>query len=86
MALSAVGRKALLEHGTQLRVATRLDVSTAYVSAVVNGEMLPKTRLGWRSYRKVQRAVAKALGLDVTEAFQAWERGEQEEIQQQRAS
>lgn len=80
MALSAVGRKALLEHGRQKAVAKRLNFSTAYVSAVVNGELIPKTRSGWKNYRRVQSAVAKELGMDVTDAFTAYERGEFESL------
>lgn len=76
MALSAVGRKALLEHGRQKVVATRLGVSRAFVSAVVNGELIPKTRSGWKTYRRVQAAIAKEIGLEVPEAFQPHELGE----------
>ena len=47
------------------------------MSAVVNGTSLPVTERGWKSYRRVQRAVAKALGLSVEEAFQPHELGEQ---------
>jgi hypothetical protein len=81
MALSAIGRKALLEHGRQKAVADRQKVSTAYVSGVVNGELLPKTRLGWKKYRRVQKELAKEIGMDWTEAFSAFERGEEPERQ-----
>lgn len=78
MALTAVSRKVLLRnhHGAQRKIARRLGIEEARVSAVVNGEDLPKTELGWRSYRRAQRAIAKALGLSVEEAFQDFERGE----------
>lgn len=76
MALTAVGRKALLEHGRQKVVAGRARVSPAYVSAVNACEWIPKTRRGWEKYRRVQLAIARELGLDVTEAFAAFERGE----------
>jgi hypothetical protein len=76
MALNGIGRKALLEHGRQKAVADRLKFSTAYVSAVVNGELIPKTRGGWKNYRRVQSAIARELGMDVTDAFTASERGE----------
>jgi hypothetical protein len=75
MALSALGRKHLLEHGVQHRIALRLSVSDAFVSSVVRGEERPATRDGWKTYRRVQREVAKALSLRVVEAFSAWERG-----------
>lgn len=76
MALSSLGRKHLMEHGRQKAVAGRTRTSRAYVSAVVNGELIPKTRLGWKKYRRVQLAIARELGMDVTEAFSASERGE----------
>lgn len=76
MALSAIGRKALLEHGTQTKIAAQLSLSDGFVSAVVLGDDLPKTRKGWKNYRRVQLAIARELGLDVTEAFTAFERGE----------
>ena len=78
MALSPIGRKALLEYGAQVRVATRLDLSTAFVSAVVNGELIPKSRSGWKNYRRVQNAIAKELGMNVQDAFSQSERGELE--------
>lgn len=67
-----------MEHGRQKAVATRLGVSTAYVSAVVNGELLPKTRGGWKKYRRVQKELAKEIGMEWPEAFSASERGETE--------
>lgn len=79
MALTAVGRKALLEHGRQKVVAGRARVSPAYVSAVNACDWIPKTRRGWEKYRRVQDAIAKELNLDVSEAFTAYERGELEQ-------
>lgn len=55
------------------------------MSVVVNGQDVPVTENGWRSYSRVQKAIARALGLTVEEAFQAWERGEVE-AQQEMAS
>lgn len=77
MALTAVGRKALLldHHGAQRKIARRLSVEESRVSDVVKGSNIPTTEVGWRSYRRVQRAIAKTLGLRVDEAFQAFERG-----------
>jgi hypothetical protein len=51
------------------------------VSAVVNwteGDDLPQTDAGWKSWRRVQKAVAKALKMDVAEAFSPTERGDVE--------
>ena len=78
MALSAIGRKALLPHGAGRKIARRLEVEEARVSSVVNGQDVPVTANGWKSYSRIQKAVAKALGLTVEEAFQDWERGEVE--------
>jgi hypothetical protein len=81
MALNAIGRKHLLPHGSQRKIARRLEVEESAVSAVVNwmpGDEMPKTDAGWKSWRRVQRAVAKALNLRVVEAFSPEERGEVE--------
>lgn len=80
MALSAIGRKALLPHGSQRKIARRLSIEESRVSAVVSGNLLPQTEAGWKSYKKVQRAIAKALGLSVEEAFQPHELGEVETV------
>lgn len=75
MALSALGRKHLLEHGKQREIADALRVQQGFVSDVVNGYSLPRTARGWKRYRKVQRAVAHRLNLTVEEAFSERERG-----------
>lgn len=75
MSLSAIGRKALLEHGRQTKIAGRFRVSDQYVSDVVNGERIPKTKRGWARYARIQQAVADELNLTVEEAFSAYERG-----------
>jgi hypothetical protein len=80
MALSALGRKHLLPHGAQRKIARRLGIEEARVSAVVNGTEIPVTEQGWKSYRRVQRAVAKVLNLSVEEAFQSHERGVSQEV------
>lgn len=81
MALNAIGRKALLsdgKHGVQRKIARQLGVDDARVSAVVNGIGRPRTEAGWKTYNRIQRAIAKALGLSVEEAFGAEERGVEE--------
>jgi transcriptional regulator with XRE-family HTH domain len=80
MALSALGRKHLLPHGAQRKIARRLGVEESRVSAVVNGEATPVTEAGWKSWRRIQKAVARTLGLDVEEAFSDQERGVQQEV------
>ncbi len=82
MGLNAVGRKALLQgkHGTQRKIARLLGVEESRVSAAVNGLDIPRTENGWKHYRRIQEAVAEALGLSVEEAFTAQERGVQESV------
>lgn len=77
MALTAVSRKVLLRnnHGAQRKIARQLGIEESRVSAVANGEDLPKTELGWKTYRRVQKAIARVLDLPVEEAFQPFERG-----------
>lgn len=77
MALSALGRKHLLEYGRQATIARRYRVSRQYVTAVVNGDNRPKTRKGWERYSRIQQAVADELGMTKQEAFSAAERGEE---------
>ena len=76
MALSAIGRKALLPHGSQRKIARKLGIEEARVSAVVSGTQVPLTEAGWKSYRRVQRAIARVLNLSLEEAFQSHELGE----------
>lgn len=65
MPLSAIGRKVLLPFGKQREIARRLDVSTSYVSMIVNGGRIPRSGQG----RQVAVAVARALGMKLHEAF-----------------
>jgi DNA-binding transcriptional regulator YdaS (Cro superfamily) len=83
MALSAIGRKALMPHGAQRKIARQLGVEESRVSAAVNGTGLPITELGWKSYRRTQRAIARVLGLSLREAFQPHELGDVLQEQQE---
>jgi transcriptional regulator with XRE-family HTH domain len=65
MPLNALGRKVLLPFGTQRRIARRLNVSTSYVSMIVNGGRIPRTGQG----RAVAVAISRALGMKLSEAF-----------------
>lgn len=84
MALNAIGRKALLmgRHGLQRRLARQLEVDEARVSSVVNGTDFPRTERGWKSYNRIQRTFAKALGLTMEQAFSAEERGVESRVAQ----
>lgn len=75
MALSAPGRKHLLEHGRQTKIAGRFHVSDQYVSGVVNGDPMPKTRKARARWARIQQAVADELGMPVEDAFTEYERG-----------
>lgn len=86
MALSAIGRKHLLEYGKQHEVAEALGIAESYVSQVVNGFGFPRTQKGWRKYRKVQRSIAARLGMTVEEAFSETERGVPETERQSSAA
>lgn len=81
MALSAIGRKHLLERGKQQEIAGRLRVVPGYVSQVVNGVGLPLTKKGWKQYRRVQIAIARSLNMRLDEAFSPRELGAEEERQ-----
>ncbi len=82
MALNAIGRKALLNHGKQREIADRQSLNPATVSQAVNGVGFPLSPKGWVKYRKAQVAIARALGLRLDEAFQPHELG----IRQQSAA
>lgn len=75
MALSPLGRKHLLPWGKQDEIAKRLGVIPGYVSQVVNGLAIPRSKRGWKLYRKVQVAIARALGMRLDEAFTPRELG-----------
>ena len=69
MPLSAPIRKHLLGFGKQKEIARRIGVSEGYVSNVINGLATPRTPKGWRTYRRVQVAIARALNLPLAEVF-----------------
>lgn len=75
MALGALGRKVLLQPSKQQEIADRMGEPKSFVSKVVNGRQIPTSPRGWKRYRRVQVAVARAIGLRVDEAFQDYERG-----------
>lgn len=61
--------KARLERGAQKRIAAALGVPAPTVSNVITGAYRPRTERGRKTQRKVQKAVAKAIGLKVEEVF-----------------
>lgn len=58
-----------MPHGVQTAIATAEKVSDAYVTAVMNGTITPKSPAAKRKLRRVQVALARMLDLRVDEAF-----------------
>jgi hypothetical protein len=69
MPLSIAERKHRMPYGAQLEVAKEQAVSESYVSAVMNGDVRPKTDVTRKKLRRVQVALARKLGVTVDEAF-----------------
>jgi hypothetical protein len=69
MPLSIAERKHRMPYGAQVAVATELEVAESYVSAVMNGEVRPKTDVTREKLSRVQIALAHKLELPVEEAF-----------------
>lgn len=69
MPLSPVERKHYLPFGAQIRLAAKCGVSKGFVSKVVNDVDRPRTLRGWRTWRRVQVAIARELGVPVADAF-----------------
>ena len=65
----AVKSKERLEHGLQRKIARQLGLSEGYVSEVVTGASNPRTERGRKTQRRVQVAVARAIGKRVDEVF-----------------
>jgi hypothetical protein len=69
MPLTIAERKHRMPSGAQREVARELRVDPSYVSRVMADDIRPKTRLGRKSVRRVQVAIARKLGMTVDEAF-----------------
>ena len=63
-----------MPYGAQVAVATELEVAESYVSAVMNGEVRPKTEATREKLARVQVALAQKLELPVDEVFPEHER------------
>jgi DNA-binding transcriptional regulator YdaS (Cro superfamily) len=61
--------KALMEHGEQKKIAASLGVAEPTVSNVITGAYRPRTDRGRKTLRRVQVAVARAIGKRVDEVF-----------------
>lgn len=69
MPLSIAERKHQMPFGAQLDVARAEGVSKSYVTAVMNGEVFPKTPRTRKQLRRVQVALARKLGRPVADVF-----------------
>ncbi len=69
MPLTIAERKYRMPYGAQLEVAREEGVAPSYVSAVMNGEVRPKTDPTRQKLQRVQAALAGKLGVSVEEAF-----------------
>jgi transcriptional regulator with XRE-family HTH domain len=69
MTLTLTESKPRLPYGKQREIAKRLGVAESYVSAVVNETFRPRSKRGWKMYRRVQVAVARSMGQRVEEVF-----------------
>jgi hypothetical protein len=69
MTLTVAERKHLMPHGAQGEVAEAERVAESYVSAVMAGEVRPKTERSRLKLRRVQRALARKLGRTIADAF-----------------
>ena len=69
MPLTVAERKHLMPHGAQKEVAEAEGVAVSYVSAVMAGEVFPKTEPSRQKLRRVQRALARKLGRTIADAF-----------------
>lgn len=69
MPLTIAERKHRMPYGAQLEVARQEGVAESYVSAVMNGDVRPKTEPTRKKLRRVQVALARKLGVTVDEAF-----------------
>lgn len=71
MALSIAERKERLPHGANKEIAGRLRAFPSYISAVMAGEVRPKTKRTKLKLRRAQVLVAQAIGLAVEDVFSA---------------
>lgn len=67
--LSIAERKHLMPHGAQRAVASEQMVSESYLSAVMNGEVFPKTPPTREKLARVQAALAAKLNRPVEDVF-----------------
>ena len=61
--------KARLEQGDRQRIAKAIGVPAPTISNVITGAYRPRTEKGRKTLRKVQVAVARAVGMRVADVF-----------------
>jgi transcriptional regulator with XRE-family HTH domain len=69
MPLSIAERKHRMPYGAQMEVAREEGVAESYVSAVMNGEVRPKTEPTRQKLHRVQEALSRKLGTSLDDAF-----------------
>lgn len=70
MPLTVAERKHRLPHGALTELAAQeRDFAISYLSAVMAGEVHPKTERTRLKLRRARRALARKLGVSVAEAF-----------------
>jgi hypothetical protein len=69
MPLTNIERKERLAYGQQKEVADRLGEPESYISLAMAGEIRPKTKRAKLRLRRAQVALARAMGLRVSDAF-----------------
>lgn len=69
MPLSVAERKYRMPHGALQAVARATGVSNAYVTAVMNGTVTPKSEAARKKLRRVRVALARKLSRPVDEVF-----------------
>jgi hypothetical protein len=69
MPLTIAERKHLMPRGAQREVVKETGFSSTYVSAVVCGEVRPKTPPARKKLRRAQVALARKLGRPVDDVF-----------------
>lgn len=69
MPLSIAERKYRMPHGALQQVARSEGVANSYVTAVMNGTVMPRSPLARKKLRRVRVALARKLGLRVDEVF-----------------
>lgn len=75
MPLTPTERKERMPHGGQRRAAKRVGAFDSYITAVMTGQVFPKTKRTKLKLRRAQVAIATEMGLPVETVFPPEELG-----------